>query len=262
MLVLLFDCSCVKLYSRLLNVWGLGLGLVHLTAAAICHVLIRGRMPHANSVVAWPSVTWPCVAYQWVDVIIVMATNITWQRHYVALYVGVAEPDPTRETRPIRPDLNPIRSDLKKKSNWSDPIRPDPTRDQMTFNSIEIYQRCEKTQHINWSDSDPDPTRFLLEGQTDPTRPTRIRTRPDPTRPIATSICMAHDFGSALGAQPQISTWHDARHVSFMKLYQFINITGDNYIWPKVCLWEKMVLEKLDWYLTVPTICKIIILKI
>jgi hypothetical protein len=26
---------------------------------------------------------------------------------------------------------------------------PDPIRDQITFNPIEIYQRSEKTQHVN-----------------------------------------------------------------------------------------------------------------
>jgi hypothetical protein len=45
-------------------------------------------------------------------------------------YLEVAEPDPTRQTRPTRPD-------------------PNPTRDQMAFNPIEIYQRSEKTQHVN-----------------------------------------------------------------------------------------------------------------
>jgi hypothetical protein len=31
----------------------------------------------------------------------------------------------------------------------TDPTRPDPTQDQMAFNPIEIYQRSEKTQHVN-----------------------------------------------------------------------------------------------------------------
>jgi hypothetical protein len=49
--------------------------------------------------------------------------------------VEVAKLDPTRQIHPIRPDLNPTRFD--------------PTRDQMAFNPIEIYQRSEKTQHVN-----------------------------------------------------------------------------------------------------------------
>jgi hypothetical protein len=60
---------------------------------------------------------------------------------------------------------------------WSE---PDPTRDQMIFNPIKIYQRSEKTQHISW----PDPIWFLLKGQTDPTRPIRTRTRPDRLPPL------------------------------------------------------------------------------
>jgi hypothetical protein len=68
-------------------------------------------------------------------------------------HVEVAEPDPTREIRPTRPDSNPTRLEFFKKVKLirSDPnsTRPDPTRDQMTFNPIEIYQRYEKTQHIN-----------------------------------------------------------------------------------------------------------------
>jgi hypothetical protein len=33
------------------------------------------------------------------------------------MYVEVAEPDPTRQTRPTRPDPNPTRSDFLRKSN-------------------------------------------------------------------------------------------------------------------------------------------------
>jgi hypothetical protein len=41
-----------------------------------------------------------------------------------------------------------IRSDP---TNLPDPSgsEPDPTRDQMAFNPIEIYQRSEKIQHVN-----------------------------------------------------------------------------------------------------------------
>jgi hypothetical protein len=41
----------------------------------------------------------------------------------------------------------------------------------MTFNSIEIYQRYEK--NTTYKLIQPDPTRFLLKSQIDPTRPTR-----------------------------------------------------------------------------------------
>jgi hypothetical protein len=70
---------------------------------------------------------------------------------YGGFYLEAAEPDPTRKTCPNRPDPNPTRPDFLKKSNLSDltRTRPDPTRDQMTLNPIEIYQRSEKTQHVN-----------------------------------------------------------------------------------------------------------------
>jgi hypothetical protein len=55
------------------------------------------------------------------------------------LDIEVAEPDPTRQTRPTRPDPNPTRLDFLRKSNWPDPTRPDLIRDQMAFNPIEIY---------------------------------------------------------------------------------------------------------------------------
>jgi hypothetical protein len=62
---------------------------------------------------------------------------------------GRTRPDPRNPLDPSGSESDP------------NPIRPGPTR--------------------------PDLTRFLLKSQTDPTRPTRTRTRPDPTRPIATS---------------------------------------------------------------------------
>jgi hypothetical protein len=40
----------------------------------------------------------------------------------------------------------------------------------------------------------------------------------------------------------------------FMQLYRFTNIAGGHYTGPAVCLWEKFVVEKLDWYFTVPTV--------
>jgi hypothetical protein len=45
----------------------------------------------------------------------------------------VAEPDPTRQTRPTRPDPNPTQPDFLRKSNCPDPIRtrPDPTRPEI-----------------------------------------------------------------------------------------------------------------------------------
>jgi hypothetical protein len=88
-----------------------------------------------------------------------------------------SEPDPTwffKKVKLIRLDLNPTR--------------PDATRDQIAFNPIEIYQWSEKIQHINW----PDPIRFLLKDQTDPTRPTRTRTRIR-TRPVRLPTHGCHD---------------------------------------------------------------------
>jgi hypothetical protein len=92
----------------------------------------------------------------------------------------VAKSDPTRKTRLTRSDLNPIWSDFLRKSKWSDSIRtrPDPTRDQMTFNPIEIYQRSEKTQHINWPDLIrpwPDPISSKKSNWPDPSDPNPIR---------------------------------------------------------------------------------------
>jgi hypothetical protein len=45
--------------------------------------------------------------------------------------------DLTRETRPIRPDPNPIKSDFLRKSNWPDPTRPDLTRPEIKWYSIQ-----------------------------------------------------------------------------------------------------------------------------
>jgi hypothetical protein len=102
-----------------------------------------------------------------------MLSNLPFKHIFITLLklLEVAEFDPTRQTRPTRSDPNPTRLDflgIYRKSNWPDPFRtwPDPTRDQMTFNPIEIYQRSKKIQHVNW----PGPTRFLPESQTDPTR--------------------------------------------------------------------------------------------
>jgi hypothetical protein len=71
----------------------------------------------------------------------------------------MAEPDPIRETRPTRSDLNLTRSDFLRKSNGFDPTRtrPDPTRNQMVFNPIEIYQQTQQTDPTR---PDPDPTRL------------------------------------------------------------------------------------------------------
>jgi hypothetical protein len=46
----------------------------------------------------------------------------------------------------------------------------------MTFNPIEIYQRCEKTQHINWSE----PISFKKSNWPNPSDP---NPNPNPTRP-------------------------------------------------------------------------------
>jgi hypothetical protein len=81
-----------------------------------------------------------------------------------------SEPDPIwffKKVKLIRFDPNPTR--------------PDPTRDQMVFNPIKIYQRSKKTQHINWPDPiRPDPISFRKSNWPDPSDL-------NPTRPIATS---------------------------------------------------------------------------
>jgi hypothetical protein len=105
----------------------------------------------------------------------------------------------------------------------------------MIFNPIKIYQRSEKTQHINWSD--PDPTRFLLKGQTDPTRSIRTRTRPvrsepDPTRPITTSKFRLHNASRpsifyfqkkivVCGKGPHNSSFFFCTSFSLHRLYSF-----------------------------------------
>jgi hypothetical protein len=52
----------------------------------------------------------------------------------------------------------------------------------MTFNSIEIYQRSKKP--IIYKLIRSDPTRFLPENQTDPTRMIRTRTQPVRSPPL------------------------------------------------------------------------------
>jgi hypothetical protein len=93
-------------------------------------------------------------------------------------------------------DLNPIWSIFLRKSNWPDPIRtrpdptrPDPIRDQMIFNPIKIYQRSEKTQHINW----PDPIRSNLisskkSNWPDPSNPNPNLIRPARLPPLIGTI--------------------------------------------------------------------------
>jgi hypothetical protein len=125
------------------------------------------------------------------------------------IYLEVAEPDLTRETRPTRSDPNPTRPDFLRKSNRPDPIwtRPDPTRPDPKSNGLQSNQNlstiwkntiCKLTRPdltLTW----PGPTRFLLEGQT------------DPTHPIATSKF----------------TWGE---IWLLKLFNFFNIIFTNYI--------------------------------
>lgn len=40
----------------------------------------------------------------------------------------------------------------------------------------------------------------------------------------------------------------------FMQVYKFLNISGGQYTGREVCFWEKIVLDKLEWYLTIPTV--------
>jgi hypothetical protein len=66
---------------------------------------------------------------------------------FVKFQVKVAEPDPSREIRPIRSDQN--RPDLIFLKSQTNLTRPDPVQDQMTCNPIEIYQRSEKIKYVN-----------------------------------------------------------------------------------------------------------------
>jgi hypothetical protein len=102
-------------------------------------------------------------------------------KNFICLYRGGRiRPDLRNPFDPSgsKPDPNLIRSIFLRKSNWSDPIRtrPDPIRDQMAFNPIEIYQRSEKTQHINWPD--PDPISSKKSNWPDPSDPNPNLTRP------------------------------------------------------------------------------------
>jgi hypothetical protein len=64
---------------------------------------------------------------------------------------GTTRPDLRNPSDPSGPEPDPIQFFKKIKLTRSDPnsTRPDLTRDQVAFNPIEIYQRSEKTQHIN-----------------------------------------------------------------------------------------------------------------
>jgi hypothetical protein len=98
---------------------------------------------------------------------------------------GRIRPDPRNPSDPSGTEPDSIW--FFKKVNLTrpdpNPTRPDPTRPEIKWPSIQSksINDLKKTQHINWPDPiRPGPARFLLEGQTDPTRPTRIRTRLDP----------------------------------------------------------------------------------
>jgi hypothetical protein len=95
-------------------------------------------------------------------------------------------PDLRNLSDPSGSEFDPIQFFKKVKLIRLDPnlTRPDPTRDQIAFNPIEIYQRSEKTQHINWPD--PVPTR----PDPNPTRsdsiPSKKSNWPDPSDPNPT----------------------------------------------------------------------------
>jgi hypothetical protein len=98
------------------------------------------------------------------------------------LCLDVAEPDPIRETRPIRLDSNPTRPD-------PNPTEPDLTRPVLRSNDFQSNRNLStiwKNTTCKLTRPDPtlirpDPIWFLIEGQTDPTRPTWTRPRPDLT---------------------------------------------------------------------------------
>jgi hypothetical protein len=89
---------------------------------------------------------------------------------------GRIRPDLRNPPDPSGPEPDPTQFFKKVKLT-----RPEPTRDQMTFNPIEIYQRSEKTQHINWPDP-ADPISSRKSNWPDSSDP-----NPNPTRPARLS---------------------------------------------------------------------------
>jgi hypothetical protein len=99
----------------------------------------------------------------------------------------VAEPDPTRQTRPTCLDLNPTRPDFLRKSNWPDPIRTRPDPRSNGLQSNRILSMIWKNTTCKLTRPDPTLTRPDLFQKIKLTRPVRSEPEPDPTRPIATS---------------------------------------------------------------------------
>jgi hypothetical protein len=83
------------------------------------------------------------------DVITNFATTKRFKSH--SHRGGKTRPEPRNPSDPSGSKSDPIQFFKKVKLTRPDPnsTRLDPTRDQMTFNPIKIYQRFEKTQHIN-----------------------------------------------------------------------------------------------------------------
>jgi hypothetical protein len=81
----------------------------------------------------------------------------------------MAKPNPTRKICPIRPDPNPTRPNIFRKSNWSepDPTRPDPRRSETRDNP---RLECPKS----------DPTRTRTTRNLTRSKPERPETRDDP----------------------------------------------------------------------------------
>jgi hypothetical protein len=97
--------------------------------------------------------------------------RLKWHNHYNVIN-KVAKPDPTRKTRPIRPDPNPIRANFFRKSNWPE---LDPTWSETIWDPRQSKIGVPEIR----PDSNPNhPKSEMIRDQT-----TRNPTRSEPERP-------------------------------------------------------------------------------
>jgi hypothetical protein len=146
----------------------------------------------------------------------------------------VARPDPRNTSDPfsLEPDLIWFFRKVKLTRPDPNPTWPDPIRDQMTFNSIKIYQRSEKTQYINWPDPIrpwPNPVRPDFFQKIKLTRPVRPEPEPDQTRPIATSENKFLRIKPDETVNP--TAYIEAKFNDFLLLINWLHIEIDLFIW-------------------------------